>query len=86
MSPSGGWNSQTIRGTAGERRERQTAAVAAASPEVEQRREREARLEARMEQVDPHSPEHARMERVLLAARKMRKRLEKDAKPDRAGR
>lgn len=47
---------------------------------VRERREREARLEAQMELMDPHSPRHRQAERVLVAARKMRKRLEKEAK------
>jgi hypothetical protein len=88
MSPLGGWDGRPIIGTAGAgpgsrppsngvasaRRSR------SGSPEIEQRLEREARLEAQMESMDPHSPRHRQAERVLVAARKKRKRLEREAK------
>lgn len=88
MSPLGGWEGQPIQGTEGSvARPRQQGAIPASleapmshSVAVRERREREARLEAQMELMDPHSPRHRQAERVLVAARKMRKRLEKEAK------
>jgi hypothetical protein len=89
MSPLGGWDGQPIQGTAGtvEDRPRRKGAIPAmledAPPinaRVAEMREREARFEQEMERVDPQSPRHKQMERVLVAARKKRKRLEREAK------
>jgi hypothetical protein len=47
---------------------------------IRERREREVRLEAQMQALEPGSPRHAQAARVLAAAQKIRKRLEREAK------
>lgn len=87
MSPLGGWEGQPIQGTEGSvARPRQKGSIPASlSPssrraDIQQRIEREARVEADMELLDPQSPRHKQMERVLVAARKRRKVLEREAR------
>jgi hypothetical protein len=90
VSPLGGWEGQPIQGTSGvplyDTRPRQEGNVPASlSPssrhvEIRARLEREARVEAQMELLDPQSPRHKQMERVLVAARKRRKVLEREAR------
>ena len=47
------------------------------NPRIQGMLEREARVEENLAGVDPTSPQHKIMERVLVAARKRRKKLEK---------
>lgn len=91
MSPLGGWEGHTITGTAGvklyDTNPRQEGSVPASaetavggSQAIRDRRDREARLEAQMQGLEPGSPRHSQAARVLAAAQKIRKRLEREAK------
>ena len=50
------------------------------NPRIQGMLEREARVEESLSLVDPLSPQHKATERVLVAARKRRKKLEREAK------
>lgn len=91
MTPLGGWDGRTITGTAGvklyETNPRQEGSVPASaetvsggSQAIRERREREVRLEAQMQGLEPGSPRHAQAARVLAAAQKVRKKMEREAK------
>lgn len=91
MTPLGGWDGRTIKGTAGvklyetspRRREgsvpASAATVSGGSQAIRERREREARLEAQMQALEPGSPRHAQAARTLAAAQKIRKKMEREA-------
>jgi phage shock protein A len=54
--------------------------VSVLSERIKEMREREARVRERMAAIDPHSPRHSQLERLLANARQQRKRLESRAR------
>lgn len=83
----GGEPKTIIPGAGGEPKEASVVASAlptSSNPQVEEMRAREARVEDSLGSIDPMSPKHKQVERALVAARKKRKRLEREAKATKA--